>query len=217
MKEEIQYILKSQKDAGTIIELCNSEYDFWEHCELPEEKGLEAWIYNLAAIDKNAGIAAAVASAQFVLPHVSKRADEFYIWFKPDQDNGSPETPVKQVELAQTWLNSLNEEDKQAAIKAVDLSRQLNIWDDDLKPFPDGDKWYIWFFDATNLALFSLLDDGPHFHYGGYCSWKSSVAAARSVICSLKSLRMPGESVADNTTAIIQAVQDQLRSKYGEA
>ncbi len=124
-------------------------------------------------------------------------------------DFGSPDVlwgdgcaPMEQVAAARTWF----EASEPAPLEGiVDYTRQLNVWDDDLRPDDHSpEAWYLYFVEATNLLAMAVNHDGTG---GPYGTWSAPLCAARAVVCAFKTMWRPGVARADDALALIDAAR----------
>ena len=179
--------------------------DPWDGSETELEGGLERWVEALAEADGRLGVRVAIACAEHALPLVRESAAASGLDFGgPDDEWGCSMAPSEQLGAVRRWLD----EGDELPPPTVDYTRQLNVWEDDLRP-PDESPgtWFTYFVEATNLLAMAVLH-GPE--PGPYGEWRGPRCAARSAVCAYKAMnRDDGDRIAD-LEALLAAVEDAL-------
>jgi hypothetical protein len=182
----------------------------WGRAELEEEAGLEIWACRLAALDRRAGATAAAAAARHVLPVVLERAGEAAIEYgiseEADAVDGEPE--AAKVGRVEAWLAAPGKRTLAAVKDALDPSRQLEVWDDDLLPADHETAW-AWFTGVGQLCAASVTaKDGSAAGPLGSSSygWPARVCAARCVVSAAKCLVDDDRDAVSGLTAVGAAI-----------
>lgn len=167
--------------------------DPWEGAQTELEIGLERWLESVATADGRQGVEVATAFASRALEVVRANAEASGLGFGgPDEEWGDSPPASEQLEAIRRWV----EEGTDLPKSTVDYTRQLNVWEDDLRPGNDSPgSWYMYFVEATNLLGMAVLHgDEP----GPYGEWRGPRCAARSAVCTYKAMnRDGGDRVAD--------------------
>lgn len=177
----------------------------WDGGETALERSLEGWVEAIAGADPRAGVRAAMACAEHALPIVeaSARASRLDVG-APDQEWGDSKTPIEQLAAVRAWLDSGADIPPHTA----DYTRQLNVWDEDLRPVEDApEDWFVYFVETTNLLLMAILHGDES---GPYDTWRRSLCAARSAVCSYKAMHRPGGDREADLRQLIAAVRAAL-------
>jgi hypothetical protein len=195
--------------ASQLRKMAEEPGDAWEHSVLPEEIGLERWVRSFTPFGREVLATVAVAAARTAYPSVVVRAGEDAQSFGIAEDASSldGEALGMQVRRVEAWLASPGDVTREALAAAFDPTRQLLIWDDDLRPSEDEyDASWQWFLEVGQLCVATCLRpmDSESTH-SSYYWWAAPDCAARAVVCSLKALRAPG-SIAKDIAAIGRAV-----------
>lgn len=174
----------------------------WEGRETALEAGLEGWVEAIAKADARAGGVAALACAEHALPIVAASYAASGMDFGgPDDEWGDSATPRQQLEHVRAWV----EHGTPIPELAADYTRQLNVWDEDLRPTQGNlEGWYVYFVETTNLLVMAILHDESG---GPYGTWSGSVSAARSAVCSYKAMHRAGSDRGDDAAALIAAIK----------
>jgi hypothetical protein len=175
----------------------------WDGCESELEGALEGWIEAIAKADARSGVQAALACAELALPVVraSAQASADDVG-GPDQSWGDSKAPVEQLAAARAWLGAGTAIPPHTA----DYTRQLNVWDEDLRPV-DADGWFVYYVEATNLLVMAILHDDQG---GPYRTWPRARCAARSAVCSYKAMHRPDDDRDADLARVIGAVRVAL-------
>ena len=140
----------------------DSELSSWEHALTEEERGLELWVHSFTEFGRSAIVAAAAAAARLVYPGIVERAGDEAIEFGISEDAPSMdgESLGKQLHRVESWLSSPDDETSSALRNAFDPTRQMTVWDDDLRP-PDDlfDVSWHWFMEVGQLCLGACLHE----------------------------------------------------------
>jgi hypothetical protein len=177
----------------------------WDVCETAGEQQLANWVEAIARADHRSGVLAARVCAEVALPVARSSAVASGLGFaEPDRPWGASLAPVEQLDRVRRWLD----QGMEIPARTLDVSRQLNIWDDDLRPPPDApDSWFTYFVEASNLLVMAARNgDAP----GAYGSWSGPVAAGRSAVCSYKAMHRPGHDRQADLDLLRAAVQSAL-------
>ncbi|MBA3458116.1 MAG: hypothetical protein H0T42_33850 [Deltaproteobacteria bacterium] len=164
----------------------------WEHADTPELAGLEHWGTMLARTDPITGIGALVRVAQhgfriavdaggIGLEGMGFHASE------PVMDGAPVET---QIELAARWLDAPDAAHLAAVAAAIDPSRQLQIWDDDLRPSDDRAHW--WYLDVGQCCGHAITRTGGDPRQPGYYDWPAETCVGRGLVVAVRGLRTQG-------------------------
>lgn len=174
----------------------------WEARQTDLEGALEGWVEAIAKEDRRAGQLAALACAEHALPVIAATAEASGLDFGgPDQTWGDAFTPREQLAAARAFL----EDGKALPDKITDYTRQLDVWDEDLRPDEDSPEgWFVYFVEATNLLLMALKHDEGG---GPYGTWRGSMCAARSAVCSYKAMHRAGDDREVDASALIDAIR----------
>jgi hypothetical protein len=151
----------------------------WEHADTPELAGLERWGTELAQRDRRAGIGALVRVAQYGLPIILERGGTGLecMGFRagePCADGAPVET---QIERAAAWLDAPDQAHLAAVIAANDLSRQLQIWDEDLIPNDDRAHW--WYQDVGQCCGYAITRKTGSASGKSYYQWPPETCVER--------------------------------------
>lgn len=168
----------------------------WEHADAPELAGLEQWGTELATRDRMAGIGALVRAAQYGYPlavaaggvgldHMGFHASE------GSMDGAPVET---QIALAAAWLDAPDAEHLAAVAAGNDPSRQLQIWDDDLRPPDDRAHW--WYSDVGQCCGHAITRQGGDPAGDSYYEWPPEACVGRGLVIAVRGIRDPGANLA---------------------
>ena len=185
----------------------------WEADQPPSERGIEGWIEAITVADRWSGIAAAAAAAQWALPLVTSasNANTGIDFGGPDDGLGGDVSPREQVSRVRQWLKTPTPQATRAVSEAAERTRQLNVWDEDLRPLADDPStWYWYFVEAANLLTFAVVNNETGDPDGSDINWPASVCAARSGVCAHRSIHAAGVTREVDAEAIIAAVRAAL-------
>jgi len=121
-----------------------------------------------------------------------------------DANDGEP--PALLIERVGSWVESETKETFEAVRCGIDHTRQLNIWDEDLYPFPD--QMSFWFLEVGQLTALSVVQpeewsQGPRTETH---SWPAQVCAARAAVCALKTMAQTERDVAGDSKQLGEAI-----------
>ena len=178
----------------------------WEFADTAELAGLEAWGTELAKRDRIAGIAALVRAAQHGFPRALEAGGIGLdgMGFKasePSMDGAPVET---QIALAAAWVDSPDVEHTAAVAAGNDPSRQLQVWDDDLRPSDDSAHW--WYSDVGQCLGHAITRNSGDPAKGSYYEWPPETCVGRGLVIAVRGLRSPGA----NLDAILRDVRAAL-------
>ena len=96
---------------------------------------------------------------------------------------GHEVSAVDQVTQVQKWIES------GASLEhTADYTRQLNVWDDDLRPTSVED-WFLYYVEASNLLVMAALHGANQGPYG--TTWTGPMCSARAAVCAYKAMNHP--------------------------
>ncbi|MBA3392261.1 MAG: hypothetical protein H0T89_06435 [Deltaproteobacteria bacterium] len=131
----------------------------WPHADSLELVGLERWGTQLAKTDREAGVCALVLAAQHGFPRVLAAGGSGIEQVGMRGREGDPivdGAPVDvQLGRAARWVDDPAREACEAAQEAFDPTRQLNVWDDDLRP-PDASAFW-WYLEVGQCACAAIF------------------------------------------------------------
>lgn len=175
----------------------------WEHADTPELAGLEQWGTLLARSDRFTGIGALVRVAQFGFPiavaagGIGLDGMGFHA-SEPSLDGAPVEA---QIELAATWLDVPDAKHLAAVAAGNDPSRQLRMWDDDLRPSDDRAHW--WYLDVGQCCGHAITRTTGDPRKDSYYDWPPEACVGRGLVVAVRGLRSKGADLR----AILAAVR----------
>ena len=178
----------------------------WEHADSPELAGLEQWGTQLATRDRMVGIGALVRAAQHGYPQAIAAGgiglDDMGFHASEGAMDGAPvET---QIALAAAWLDAPDRARLAAVLAGNDPSRQLLIWDDDLRPPDDRAHW--WYSDVGQCCGYAITTKKTNANGDGYYEWPSEICVGHGLVIAVRGLREKGA----NIDAILAGVRAAL-------
>ena len=164
----------------------------WVHADTPELAGLERWGTALATKDRQAGIAALVRAAQFGFPLALVAGGSAIVGLGFRGSEGEPiadGAPVEvQIARASRWLDDPSTIG--AVDEAYDRTRQLNVWDDDLRP---GDATaYYWYLDVGQCCCAAILRGAGDPEGTSYYEWPPATTVGRGLVIAVRGIRNEG-------------------------
>jgi hypothetical protein len=178
----------------------------WEHADTPELAGLEQWGTMLAHADRAAGVGALVRVAQHGF-RIAVAAGGIglegmgFLASEPSVDGAPVEM---QIELAARWLDAPDAAHVKAVAAGNDPSRQLQIWDDDLRPSDDRAHW--WYVDVGQCCGHAITQVGGDPRKHSYYDWPPETCVGRGLVVAVRGLRSPRADLG----AILAAVRAAL-------
>lgn len=186
------------------IDLGQSVSSPWEHADSDALRGLEAWGRKLAERDLRAGLRALVTFGRAGFPTIVERGGKAIkgMGFLASEKSHDGLPVEAQLDRVAKWLD----DPKSADVKrAFDPSRQLNVWDDDLRP-SDDQAWY-WYSELGQCACAAILNEGKGSESGeSYYSWPPAWCVARGLVIAVRGLR----THAGEEAAIIDRLSAEL-------
>mmetsp|Transcript_19296 Transcript_19296/g.29285 ORF Transcript_19296/g.29285 Transcript_19296/m.29285 type:complete len:213 (-) Transcript_19296:56-694(-) len=179
----------------------------WPGRDTKLEAGLELWVLKIQ--DRQTQLRIALAACQKALPTAIAAFEA------SDCDFGDPRhgeswgcdiSAIEQLERVSAWI-----EDEATPLNSdiVDNTRQLNVWDNDLKPTLSRD-YYLYFIEATNLLAMAALQH--HNENDEPCgTWSTKLACARATVCAFKSSLSCSSSTDEESLAISSFFECILR------
>jgi hypothetical protein len=193
LKARIQAALPEGSFAEELRNLSVHALDAWTHADMPELMGLERWGRELATADLKAGIAALVEAARFGFPRAAEAGREELVdvgFFAdhPSVDGAPVET---QIEVAAAWLD--NPDHLDAVKNAFDQTRQLHVWDDDLRP-EDG-RAYWWYTEVGQCCCAAIIRDSGKADGSSYYEWDPATIVGRGLVMAVRGVRQEETNV----------------------
>jgi hypothetical protein len=193
LKARIQTALPEGSFAEELRNLSVHALDAWTHADMPEMMGLERWGRALATKDLEAGIAALVEAARFGFPRAAEAGREELVdvgFFAdhPSVDGAPVET---QIEVAAAWLD--NPDHLDAVNNAFDETRQLHVWDDDLRP-EDG-RAYWWYTEVGQCCCAAIIRESGTADGASYYEWDPATIVARGLVMAVRGIRQEETNV----------------------
>ena len=164
----------------------------WEVLQKPEEIALEAAAYERAAEGRHAWVAMAAAAARHAYPIVIERAgeDAMECGFHEDAPSMDGESEGMKIRRVEGWLAAPSPETHAAVVASIDPSRQLEIWEDDLRPPDDSEDTWQWFMCVGQLCAQSVAHEagGTITRADSSYAWPAEVCAVRCVVAAAKAI-----------------------------
>jgi hypothetical protein len=164
----------------------------WEHADTAELAGLEAWGTELAKRDRMAGIGALVRAAQHGFPKVLEAGGIGLdgMNFKGSEASMDGAPVETQIALAAAWLDAPDRTHTAAVAAGNDPSRQLQVWDDDLRPSDDSAHW--WYSDVGQCCGHAITRTKGDPAKDSYYDWPPETCVGRGLVVALRGLRGMG-------------------------
>jgi hypothetical protein len=183
--------------------------EYWEHAETEHERAIEAMVLELArAVERKVLARGLVACARLAHPlALAAGAVEAADWgLGVFDDNGHDPTSMAQIEVLEAWITDPSEATLAAVKRKIDQARQLQIWDEDVRP-PPGEGW-AYIVEVTDLMLrFAVQSDDGLPNGTLPFRWPAAYAGARSVVCAHKVLVTPDRSAAASARELVQSLR----------
>lgn len=178
----------------------------WEHADSAELAGLEAWATDLAKRDRMAGIGALVRTAQLGIPRVLEAGGIGldHMGFKASEPSADGAPVETQIALAAAWLDAPDAKHTAAVSAGNDPSRQLQVWDDDLRPSDDSAHW--WYSDVGQCCGHAITRTKGDPAKDSYYDWPSETCVGRGLVIAVRGLRGVGADLG----AILRDVRSAL-------
>lgn len=184
-------------DFATYLRSLGSESP-WEFADAPELVGLERWGRELAQRDRVAGIGALVAAAHHGFPIAAERGGSALegMGFTGNDDDPIHDGAAVQVQIARAlaWLDAPGDVTAERVDQAFDRTRQLNVWEDDLRP-PEDSTFY-WYLDVGQACCAAILDVGADPNGDSYYHWPTPTCVGRGLVMAARGLRGPHHGIA---------------------
>lgn len=142
-----------------------------------------------------AGIGALVRTAQYGLPRALAAGgigleNMGFLASEESMDGAPVET---QVALAAAWLDAPDADHLSRVAAGNDPSRQLMIWDDDLRPPDDRAHW--WYADVGQCCGHAITRTTGRADGDGYYEWPPETIVGRGLVIAVRGLREKGASI----------------------
>ncbi len=184
-------------DFATYVRSLGSESP-WEFADTPELVGLERWGRELAQRDRVAGVGALVAAAHHGFPLAAKAGGSALdgMSFTGNDDDPIHDGAAVEVQIARAlaWLDDPGPVTEERVDQAFDKTRQLNVWEDDLRP-PEDSTFY-WYLDVGQACCAAILDVGSDPNGDSYYSWPTPTCVGRGLVMVARGLRGPHHGIA---------------------
>jgi hypothetical protein len=171
----------------------------WAYADTVELAGLEAWGTDLCLRNRTAGVGALVLATEHALPRAIAAAGAMAM------DAGmtaGPDTPAMdgapadvQLERVVAFMDDPTDDNHAAVNGAFDPTRQLHIWDDDLRPAEA--QSYLWATELGQLCCAAVLRDGGRPGDGSYYVWPPETCVGRGLVVAARTLCRPPMSQGD--------------------
>jgi hypothetical protein len=103
---------------------------------------------------------------------------------EPAMDGAPVET---QIELAARWLDAPDAAHRAAVAASIDPSRQLQVWDDDLRPSDDRAHW--WYLDVGQCCAHAITRTAGDPRKHSYYQWPPETCVGRGLVVAVRGLR----------------------------
>jgi hypothetical protein len=164
----------------------------WLHADTPQLAGLERWGKALTAKDRHAGIAALVRAAQhgFPIAATAGGGEIVGIAFRGQEGDQIVDGAAVEVQIARAarWLDDPSTIG--AVDEAYDRTRQLNVWDDDLRP--SDRSAFHWYLDVGQCCCAAILRGGGNPAGDSYYEWPPPVTVGRGLVMAVRGIRNEG-------------------------
>lgn len=178
----------------------------WEHSMTVCERALER-VFDGLGLAPESRTRALLACARHVHPFALAQGREEALELGSGlfDDNGYDPTALAQLDCVQAWLDHPDGHTARSVARAVDESRQLQMWDDEVRP-PPGQGWG-WMVEVADLLCRSVkqTEGGQPDRDQAYPqAWPAGVAARRALVCALKvRVRQDEDAAARELLAVI--------------
>lgn len=190
-----------------------SDFVAWKHSTTPALVGLELFGFTAmlpAGDNPYVGIGLLVLAAQNAFPLVAEIGGDqladaaFFAEGEIDDDPTGDGAPLEtQLATVAGWLEGTVDA---KAIEAVyDFTRQLYVWDDDIRP--SDDQAFMWLTEVGQCACAAILNKGGDQSDRGYYGWPPSVCVGRGLVAVVRALTPAGADVADVYNRLFKPLQ----------
>ncbi len=188
----------------------------WRHSTTPALVGLEYFgagtMLPHAQFNARVGIGMLVRVAQTAFPIVAAAGGKALAGaaFFADDDIGNEPgvdgAPLEtQLATLMAWLEQ--EAEVQAVDAVFDRTRQLYVWDDDIRPLDD--QAFMWLTEVGQCACAAVINPGGDATDRGYYGWPADVCVGRGLVAAVRAVTPPGSDV----TAIYNQLFTPLQEK----
>lgn len=212
--EEIKKLVREFKEVDEILNAFGKEENpllrNWSFSTLNVEAALDAFMQQLAALDKKTAIQFAAVFVRYAFEHVREnhmdQIREFGFAFFESDPCMDGDSIGKQLFNVENWLSDPSPENEEVVANGVDPSRQMNIWEEDL--YPSEDQMWQWIIETAQLLSMAVTakeseeDDDGESPY----EWSYKACASRSAICSLKTVSQLDTAPEQNLAAIFKKI-----------
>ena len=163
----------------------------WAGRETELEGALEGFVESLTRSDRAKGLQLAYGICERALPMAIAGFEASGMDFGDPRDPdgwGDTGSAVEQLEQIKGALEGGFYE----LTGVIDYTRQLNVWDEDLRP-AGLDTAYLWYLEAPNLLAMAVV----HEESGPYGTWAGPICAGRAAVCAFKSALQEGREPAE--------------------
>jgi len=109
---------------------------------------------------------------------------------EPSLDGAPVET---QIALAAGWLDEPDAAHLAAVVAANDPSRQLQVWDEDLRPSDDRAHW--WYVDVGQCCGHAITRTAGDPRKHSYYEWPPETCVGRGLVVAVRGLRSKGANL----------------------
>ncbi len=162
----------------------------WFMAESELLQRLEAWGFALAQRDRRLGVAALVAFAQVGFPvamaNAAGREENCGFWDSEPHADGAP--VEAQIARGAAWLDDPSEANVTAVKQGFDPTRQLNVWDEDLRPQSDKDNFF-WYYEIGQCIAHAITGEGGDPGGESYDYWTPEQSVSRGLVIAVLGIR----------------------------
>ncbi|MDQ3365490.1 MAG: hypothetical protein M3680_08685, partial [Myxococcota bacterium] len=180
----------------------------WPAADSLELVGLERWGRQLAKADRLAGVCALVLAAQHGFPTVVTRGGAALAEVGMRGKEGDPFVSGASVEVqlgrAARWVDEPIAANAALVRDAFDPTRQLNLWEDDLRP--DEAQAFYWYLEVGQCACAAIFREDGDPDAGAYDGWPPEVSVGRGLVIAARGLRSESTTTSDVLQRIYAAL-----------
>jgi hypothetical protein len=166
----------------------------WAHAEGLELVGLERWGTQLAKSDREAAVCALVLAAEYGFPKILEAGGSVLddMGYRGDEvmDGASVEALL---DRAARWVDEPSEVNRQHVQDGFDPTRQLHVWEDDLRP-TDASA-YHWYYEVGQCVAAAIVKGKGDADHSSYYYWPADVSCGRGLVVAARGLRGPGAPI----------------------
>lgn len=201
-----------------------ADFTPWKHSTTRALMGLEqfGWSTMLPypGNDGRVGVGLLVRVAQTAFPLVAAVGGQelssaaFFADHDAVAESEADGAPLEtQLATLMSWLDE--DADEKAVAAVYDRTRQLYVWDDDIRP--SYDQSFMWLTEVGQCACAALMNEDGDPNDRGYYGWPPGACVGRGLVATIRALTPTGADVAGVYDKLFKPLQEKPQKPRSKA